>query len=94
MTDSVVSKKWKENPKLELWNKQSDFGLKSLRLIDKADYSSSNTTNNSFLSLRIEAYENSVGAASDKFDDKMKEKKWEKTKQIFAASKFVIEVTS
>uniref|UniRef100_A0A914PXP6 CLASP N-terminal domain-containing protein n=1 Tax=Panagrolaimus davidi TaxID=227884 RepID=A0A914PXP6_9BILA len=107
MPDSTVSDNFEEKGKSQSWNKSSDLYLNVLKINVKSNKAffffkeekrwkkESSDTNNITLSLNITAYENSIEAVSNQFNDKNVEdfgkEKFGTTKSIVCASTLLIQ---
>uniref|UniRef100_A0AC35F680 Uncharacterized protein n=1 Tax=Panagrolaimus sp. PS1159 TaxID=55785 RepID=A0AC35F680_9BILA len=100
MSDYTLSERYEEKEKSQTWKKSSATDLcsrysNSLSLHDEnkkcwTKNGSSNATNNSTLSLRISAYENSNEASCDSLNESFQKSLFIQTqKQINSASKYV-----
>uniref|UniRef100_A0A914QRA7 Uncharacterized protein n=1 Tax=Panagrolaimus davidi TaxID=227884 RepID=A0A914QRA7_9BILA len=96
MLDSKISGIFEKKEKLQLWNKaSSDSNLKPTLKENAQNFWKKHSTKNSTLFLHISTYENSVKAESGSFGDGNDENhrldKEKNAKQIFTASKFVVQ---
>uniref|UniRef100_A0A914QHG0 Uncharacterized protein n=1 Tax=Panagrolaimus davidi TaxID=227884 RepID=A0A914QHG0_9BILA len=92
--DSTLSDNFEEKGKSQAWNKSSDLYLNILKINVKSNKEwkkESTDTNNSTLSLNITAYENSIEAVSNQFNDKNVEDLGNQKFGTFSASTLLIQ---